>query len=97
MAIINDKTIVPIEKIESGYVKIDGKVYKTSELKVEELYINNEYKYMVLGTFHQYSIISDNDDYIETLQQVSTLNKEVILRLKRNISKNKKYDVSMRL
>lgn len=97
VAIINDEIIVPIDKIESGYIKIDGKVFKTSELKVEERYIYNEYKYIVLGTFHQCSIIEKNDLYIEKLQEKSTLNRELIIELKKNISQNKTHDVSMRL
>ncbi|UZW12848.1 protein kinase [Clostridium pasteurianum] len=98
VAIINDDIVVPVGKIESGYIKIDGKVCKTSELKVEERYIyNNEYKYMVLGTFHQCSIIAKNDLYIEKLQEESTLNRDIIIGLKRNISKNKTDDVEMRL
>ncbi|NFF65905.1 hypothetical protein FDF69_06355 [Clostridium sporogenes] len=97
VAIINDEIIVPIDKIESGYIKIDGRVCKTSELKVEERYINNEYKYIVLGTFHQCSIIEKNDLYIEKLKEKSTLNREIIIELKKNISKNKTHDVSMRL
>ena len=71
VAIINDELIVPIEKIQSGYIKIDGIVHKTQALKIEERQIYNEYKYIVLGTFHQCSIIVENDEYIESLQKIN--------------------------
>lgn len=97
VAVINDKLVVPIEKIQSGYIKIDDIIYKTKDLQIEERYIYDRYNYMVIGTFHQCSIISENDKYIGNLQEAPSLTKDIILELKRNISKNKTYEVKMRL
>lgn len=97
VAVINGEKIIPVDKLESGYVKLDGKVVETKDLRIEERYIMNDYKYMMLGTFYQCSIIQKNNTYIEKLQQNKELNKEIIRELKRKISKNKASDVSMRL
>lgn len=97
VAKINDEVIIPVEKIQSGYVRIDGLVHKTKDLKIEERYIYNEYNYMVLGAFHQCSVISKNDKHMRKLQEVVNLNKEIILELKKDISINKTYEVEMRL
>lgn len=97
VAIINDKLIFPMWKIQSGYIKIDDVVYETKDLKIEKRYIYNECKYMLLGAFHQCSIIPENDKHIKGLQEATVLTKEIVLELKRSISKNKTYEIKKRL
>ncbi|PJI06560.1 MULTISPECIES: serine/threonine-protein kinase [Clostridium] len=97
VAVIENKEIIPIDKIESGYVKIDNKVYKREDLKIEERYINTSYKKILIGTFGQCTIFYKNDEYIEEIQNVPCLNKEIIINLKNKISRNKAEDVSMNL
>ena len=84
-------------KIQSRYIKIDDVVYETKDLKIEKRYIYNECKYMLLGAFHQCSIIPENDKYIKGLQEATVLTKEIVLELKRSISKNKTYEIKKRL
>lgn len=95
IAKINDEKIVPVEKIASGYVEINDHVYNVRDLKIEERYIYNDYKYIVLCTLKQCCQLTENDGYIEELQKESKLTREIILELKKNISKNIADEVSM--
>jgi serine/threonine-protein kinase len=97
VAVINNELIVPVKKIQSGYIKINGIINKTRDLKIEERSIYDGCKYMAIGTCHQCSIISQNDEYLDELQEVENLDNELILQLRKDISKNKEFDVSMRL
>lgn len=99
VAVINNTKIVPVENIYSGYIRYEGKVYNTNELEIEERYIYpiDRDKFLAIGAFHQSSIIEENDKYISGLQNYETLDNETILKLKREIRKNRPYDVAMHL
>jgi len=52
-------------------------------------------KYIVIGVQEHCSIISENDQWIEQLQEHETLSPEIMRDLQKNISKNKTYNVRL--
>ncbi|AFM40481.1 serine/threonine protein kinase [Desulfosporosinus acidiphilus SJ4] len=99
VAIINNELTVPYNKIASGYFRFpNGAVESIVNMDIEERFIYDETeKYIVIGTYHQCSIIPENDGYIDDLQKYPNLNEQIILQLKKNISKNKTYEVKLGL
>lgn len=99
IAVINSEEIVPVGYIESGYIRYKDEVYDTSDLNIEERYIYDydKDKYLIMGAFHQCSILMENDKYIKELQRYDQLDKEKIKSLKSKIREKKANDVYMYL
>lgn len=98
IAIINGELVVPVEKIESGYIRYKGEVMPINQLDIEERYIYDDSdRYFAIGAFHQCTIILENDKYISKLQEINNLDNDIIIELQKQISKNKKIDVRMRI
>ncbi|HAN09689.1 MAG TPA: hypothetical protein DCP90_03650 [Clostridiales bacterium] len=96
VAVINKETMVPVDDTQSGFVRLNGKVYDTETLDIQKRYIYDDNdKYLVIGAFHQCGIISENDVFIEELQGNELLNKKIIYELQKNISRNKTLEVKM--
>jgi len=95
IAVINKEITVAHDKIRSGYYRdTNGTVVNTDELVIEERFIYDETdKYLAIGTSQQCSIIPKNDDNIEELQKNPELSKDIIIKLRNAISKNKTYEV----
>lgn len=98
--IINNEIIEPYYKIESGYYRFkDGHVEAFKNLDVQERstyrgFADHE-KYIVIGVQEHCSIISENDQWIAKLQEKENLSSEIIKNLKKNICKNKTYNVRL--
>lgn len=99
VAVINNEDIIPVDKIPAGYIRYRGEVCSVSDLKIQERYIypNEKEKYFTIGAFHQCSIISKNDQYIEQIQEFDNLNEKILIELKRKISRNRTHDVTIYL
>ena len=96
VTIINGEYFAKPEIVESGYIRIDGKVIKTSEVKCDYRDRLNHTKYYFIGTVWSCSIISKNDDILEEFQK-NDANKDEIMKLIKNIRKHKHEDVYMQL
>lgn len=99
IAIINNEVIVSYDKVKSGYYRFpDGHVEDRNSLNIEERFIYDDTeKYIAIGVFHHCSIIPENDEYIDGLQKNEEMNDQIILKLKKQISKNKTYEVRLGL
>lgn len=97
VAKINDEDILPYNSISSGFVRYKGKVYKTSELKIQERYVGNDYKIIAIAPFHSCTIIMRNDKFIEELQNLESLTSQDVRELKEKIHLNRTQDITMRL
>lgn len=97
VAVIENEDIVPYERITSGYIRYKGKVYNSSDLNIQERFVGNDYKVIAIAPFHSCSIIGKNDRFLEKLQTTEMLQDGDIYELKKNIHRNRTYDVSMRL
>ena len=97
VAVIENEDIVPYNEISSGYVRYKGNVHKTTNLRVQERYVGNDYKIIAIAPFHSCTIIEQNDKFLEKLQTVEVLQQNDIYELKEKIHMNRTYDVSMRL
>jgi len=97
VAQINDNEIVPIKNVESGYVRYKDNVVSTQELKIQERYIYNDYKIIVLAPFHSCSIIEKNDKFICEMQSKSPIVADDIYKLNKKIHMNRSRDVMCRL
>lgn len=97
VAVINQEEIVPIDNITSGYVRYKGKVVNTNELDIQERYIETiiEDKYFFIGAFHQCSMLSVNDKYLEKFQELDNITLEDLYILRQRIEQNKTHDVAM--
>ncbi|HBJ1651472.1 protein kinase domain-containing protein [Clostridium botulinum] len=96
VTIINGVHYVEPELAESGYVKIDNKVIKISEVKQDYRDRYNTIRYFFIGTRWSCSIIDKNDSLIEEFQNYDA-NENTIKELLRNLKKSKHMDVYMRL
>ena len=86
--------------IESGYYRFkDGHVESFKNLDIQERTTYRGFadaeKYIVIGVQEHCSIISENDQWIEQLQEHETLSPEIMRDLQKNISKNKTYNVRL--
>lgn len=97
VAVIENEQIVPWNSIESGYVRYKDKVQKVSDLNIQERDVGNYYKVIAIAPFHSCTIIDENDIFLEKLQNIEALNSKDIYALKKEIHKNRSFDVSMRL
>ncbi|MBE5934296.1 MAG: serine/threonine protein kinase [Lachnospiraceae bacterium] len=97
VAVVENDEILPYEAIASGFVRYKGNVYPTSELKIQERYVGNDYNIIAIAPFHSCAIIKKNDKFMEELQNVQKLQEEDIYTFKENIHRNRTRDVSMRL
>lgn len=97
VAKIENNEIVPIDSIESGFVRYKGKVMDIHDLNIQERNTYNDYKVIVIGPFHSCSIIKKNDKFICELQSKSPIVSNDILKLKEKIHMNRSQDVSLRL
>lgn len=98
--IINNEILEPYYKIESGYYRFkDGHVESFKNLDIQERTTYRGFadaeKYIVIGVQEHCSIISENDQWIEQLQEHETLSPEIMRDLQKNISKNKTYNVRL--
>lgn len=95
IAIINSDTMLPLSAISSGHVRYKGKVYKTDELNIKEIYVNPDDKdrYFAIGTFFQCSTYFKNDQFLRNLQHNIPLSKELLLEYRKNISTNIRDEV----
>ncbi|NSE31832.1 serine/threonine protein kinase [Faecalicatena fissicatena] len=98
--IINNEILEPYYKIESGYCRFkDGHVESFKNLDIQERTTYRGFadaeKYIVIGVQEHCSIISENDQWIEQLQEHETLSPEIMRDLQKNISKNKTYNVRL--
>ena len=98
--IINNEILEPYYKIESGYYRFkDGHVESFKNLDIQERTTYRGFadaeKYIVIGVQEHCSIISENDPWIEQLQEHETLFPEIMRDLQKNISKNKTYNVRL--
>lgn len=96
VGIIEDKDIVPYSAIESGYIRYSGRVHKTSDLKIQERFVSNEYKVIAIAPFHSCTILEKNDEFLDNLQAIE-LQAEDLYKLKKQIHRNRAYDVSSKL
>ncbi|PIC83026.1 protein kinase [Sporosarcina sp. P1] len=94
--IINDEHIVGPHCLNSGYVEIEDQVYSLKDVKVDEYYRVNEYKYISIGTNFHSSIIPANDSLLNDLQDKRIIKKDVH-NLIRNLRRNKHREVGYRL
>ena len=87
--------MLPLSAINSGHVRYKGKVYKTDELNIKEIYVNpdNKDRYFAIGTIFQCSIYFKNDNFLRTLQHNIPLSKELLLEYRKNISTNIRDEV----
>ncbi|NFF40258.1 hypothetical protein FCV41_12660 [Clostridium argentinense] len=97
VAIVNNDIMLPIEKLYSGFIKINNKVISTRDVEIEERYIFDENKYILIGPEYNCVNMENNDSLIEELQHIEELNSDIILSFKKNISKNKSLEVRLRL
>lgn len=97
IVVIENKEVVPYDKISSGFVRYDGKVHRVSELNIQERFVGNDYKVIAIAPFHNCTIIEENDRYIKELQTVELLQQEHVYALKEKIHMNRTPDVYMRL
>jgi len=100
VAIIEDSYMIPIREIESGFVRYNGKVVPTSELKIQERYLYPEdlhQRYYAIGVFAHCSIIQKNDCYLDLLQEKKKLTREDIKNYRKQITRNKSKELHMYL
>lgn len=97
IAKIENDEVVPIDSIESGFVRYKDKVIDTDNLNIQERYVNTDYKVIVIGPFHSCSIIEKNDKFIYDLKSKSPIVVDDILKLKKQIHMNRARDVEFRL
>lgn len=100
VAIIEDSYLIPIREIESGFVRYNGKVVPTSELKIQERYLYPEdlhQRYYAIGVFAHCSIIQKNDCYLDLLQEKKKLTREDIKNYRKQITRNKSKELYMYL
>lgn len=97
VAVIENEEIVPYDNISSGYVRYKGKVHKTTELKIQDRFISNDYKVIAIAPSQSCTIIEKNDIYLLQLQKIGQLTPKDIYELKNKIHMNRTRDVSMRL
>ena len=97
VAVIESNTFVPIESISSGYVRYNGKVYKASDLKIQERYVLNDYKIFAIAPFHNCTVIDKNDGVLCEMQSIDKVCDKDIYGLKKKIHMNREYDISIRL
>ena len=57
VAVIENKDIVPYNKIASGYIRYEGIVHEINDLMVQERFIDNCYKVIAIAPFHSCTII----------------------------------------
>ncbi|MEC1525439.1 protein kinase [Neobacillus niacini] len=95
--IINDEHIVGSHHLNSGYVEIEDEVYSLKDVKVEEYYRVNDYKYISIGTKFHSSIIPENDSFLYNLQDNVSINEETVAKLIKNLRRNKHREVGYRL
>ena len=55
VAVIENKDIVPYNKIASGYIRYEGIVHEINDLMVQERFIDNCYKVIAIAPFGRYS------------------------------------------
>jgi len=87
---------VPTYSLESGFVKIDNKVYGINDFKIEELFPNYSYRYVAIGTNYHSVILSKSDSILDKIKD-STLNYQDIINLIGQIRENKHKEVFYRL
>ena len=80
---------------ESLYVT--GIVYDVRSLHIQERYIGNDYRVIAIAPFHNCAVIDKNDDFLKELQGKNSITQADIYQLKRDIQKNKAYDVIEKL
>lgn len=93
---INNEHLVEAHHLDSGYIEIGDEVYSLGELQVEEYNRSNDYKYYFIGTKFHSSIISENDNWLRSFQQVEA-SKDNVLNLIKNIRRRKHKIVLSRL
>lgn len=92
--------MIPIKEIESGFVRYNGKVVPTNELKIQERFIypeNLHERYYAVGAFAHCSIIQKNDCYLDALQKKENLTQDDIRNYRKQISCNKSKEIHMYL
>lgn len=94
--IINGEYYIKPEIAQSGYVKIDNKIIKLSEVQNEYRDRYNDIRYFFIGTEWNCSIIPENDSVLEKFQSCDA-NENTIKELLKNIREHKHIDVRMRL
>lgn len=97
VAVIENESIVPYSAIESGYIRYKDKVHKITDLKIQERFIGNDYNVIAIAPFGSCTTIEKNDKFLEKLQAIEMLQQEDIYKLKREIHKNRSFDVYKRL
>ena len=104
IAILDNKDIVSLEDIASGWIRVNDKVKKVSDLKVEirEIFtptLRNGIceKYMLIGTEKHCSIVSPNDQILRNLQTKNNITKNILEDFVCQISKRKDPSVEMML
>lgn len=97
VAVINDTEILPYNAIESEFVRYHGAVCDVRSLHIQERYIGNDYRVIAIAPFHNCAVIDKNDDFLKALQGKTPITQADIYQLKRDIQKNKAYDVIEKL
>jgi serine/threonine-protein kinase len=100
VAVIEDSYMIPIKEIESGFVRYNGKVVPTNELKIQERYIypeNLQERYYAVGAFAHCSIIQKNDCYLDALQKKENSTQDDVRNYRKQISRNKSKEIHMYL
>ncbi|MDZ4992303.1 protein kinase [Clostridium perfringens] len=96
VTIINDKYYVKPEIAESGYAKIDGVVKDLRNEKKDYRDRENFYKYYIIGTRWNCTLVKENEDLIRKIQ-VFDIDEELLDKFLLAIRRNKHYDVARAL
>ena len=93
VTIVNGCAIRNSSTVDSGFIRINGKVKKVEDLNIEyrDIWNLKSGRYIAIGTFYQCSIFKDNDEYIRDLQKNEELTANILLDY-RNIIRQHKHD-----
>lgn len=97
VVVIENKEIVPYEKISSGYIRYENKVQKVSDLNIQERYVGYDYKVIAIAPFRSCTTIKKNDIFLKALQRSERLEQKDIYELKEKIHTNRTDDIYMKL
>lgn len=95
--IINDEQIVMPYYLDAGYIEIDDEVFVLDELKVEERYRTNDYDYICIGTRFHCSMLMKNDKALDDFHEQKDVTKNEVLKLIKELRRNKHDEVYLRL
>lgn len=98
VAVINNDLIIPLDNINSGYIRYKGEVVSTDDVSVEQRTITdfpNE-RYYVIGTYSHCSMAKENDSILDSLQS-KVMTTQVLQKCGESIKKNLPRECKMYL